>query len=117
MLARIPGPVSTTALAEATGVPRPFLSKVLARLVEADLLVAVRGRGGGFLLALPAAEITVLMILNAVQEHPHQPRVCAMRNSPCSELDPCAMHTLWAVATGPIRQLLHEVTIAELAKN
>ncbi len=110
------GPVSTTVIADETGVPRPFLSKVLAQLVDAGLLAAVRGRSGGFLLALPADRITVLMVLNAVQEQPHQPKICAMRNAQCSDDDPCAMHRLWSVASGPIRQLLHDVTIAELAK-
>lgn len=117
VLAMRDGPVSTLALATATEVPRAFLSKVLAQLVEAGLLESTRGRSGGFRLALPASEITVIMVLNAVQQHPHQPRMCAMRNSPCSDEDPCAMHRLWAVATGPIRQLLHEVTIAELARS
>jgi len=111
------GPVSTTVLSAETGVPRPFLSKVLAQLVDAGLLDAVRGRTGGFTLAIPAEQITVLMVLNAVQEQPHQPRMCAMRNAQCSDDDPCAMHRLWAVASGPSRQLLHDVTIAELAKS
>lgn len=117
VIAQSDKPVSTTVLAAETGVPRPFLSKVLAQLVDAGLLNAVRGRTGGFSLAIPADQITVLMVLNAVQERPHVPKMCAMRNAPCSDDDPCAMHRLWAVASGPIRQLLHEVTIAELARS
>jgi Rrf2 family protein len=48
-----------TAIAEEAGVPGPFLSKVLGRLVDRGLLRSKRGRGGGFVLGRPASEITL----------------------------------------------------------
>jgi Rrf2 family protein len=48
-----------TALAEAAGVPAPFLSKVLGRLADRGLLRSRRGRGGGFVLGRPASDITL----------------------------------------------------------
>ncbi|HSB64523.1 MAG TPA: Rrf2 family transcriptional regulator [Thermoanaerobaculia bacterium] len=46
-------------IAQAAGVPAPFLSKVLGRLVDRGLLRSKRGRGGGFVLGRPASEITL----------------------------------------------------------
>lgn len=115
-LARAQAPVSSRALAEQTGLPQPFLAKVLVDLHEAALLDATRGRRGGYSLARPADQITLAAIRDAVQEQPDHARICAMRNQPCSDGDPCAMHTLWTMATGPVRQLFAEVTIAELAR-
>ncbi len=47
------------AIAQAAGVPAPFLSKVLRRLVDRGLLRSRRGRGGGFVLGRPASDITL----------------------------------------------------------
>ena len=55
-----------TELAKAAGVPAPFLSKVLGRLADRGLLRSRRGRGGGFVLGRPAAEITLADIALAL---------------------------------------------------
>jgi Rrf2 family protein len=51
--------LGVTAIAQAAGVPAPFLSKVLGRLVDRGLLRSRRGRGGGFVLGRPASDITL----------------------------------------------------------
>lgn len=55
------------ALAAKTQVPASYLSKVLQSLAKANLVVAQRGRNGGFVLAKPPAAITVLEVVNAVE--------------------------------------------------
>ncbi len=54
------------ALAEQTKVPRRYLNKVLKDLVEAELIQSWPGPGGGYSLARPADEITILDVVNAV---------------------------------------------------
>jgi Rrf2 family protein len=53
-------------IAEAAGVPAPFLSKVLGRLADRGLLRSRRGRRGGFVLGRPASEITLADIALAL---------------------------------------------------
>jgi Rrf2 family protein len=53
-------------IADAAGLPSPFLSKVLGRLVDSGLLRSRRGRRGGFVLGRPAAEITLADIALAL---------------------------------------------------
>ena len=55
-------------LAAAAGVPAPFLSKVLGRLVDRGLLRSRRGRKGGFVLGRPASEITLADVVLALEK-------------------------------------------------
>lgn len=57
-------------IAEATQVPEDYLSKVLQQLVRGQVLVSQRGRHGGFQLARPAGEISMLAVVNAVDPIP-----------------------------------------------
>ncbi len=54
-------------IAEATQVPEDYLSKVLQQLVRGEVLVSQRGRHGGFQLARPAGQISMLAVVNAVE--------------------------------------------------
>ncbi len=67
-LAARPGEGMTAGrIAEATQVPEDYLSKVLQQLVRGEVLLSQRGRHGGFQLARPAAEISMLAVVNAVE--------------------------------------------------
>lgn len=59
--------VASGALATRTQVPQDYLSKVLQLLARADLIKGRRGVGGGYQLARPAAEITMVEVINAVE--------------------------------------------------
>ncbi len=59
-------PKTNEAISEATRVPTGYLAKVMQSLSRAKLVNAQRGMRGGFTLAFPAHEITVLRVLNAV---------------------------------------------------
>src|SRR4051812_12257981 len=60
-------PQTTSQIAAATMVPADYLAKVMQSLGRAGIATAQRGRGGGFLLAKPAAQISVLHVVNAVE--------------------------------------------------
>ncbi len=46
----------------------PYLEQLFVKLRRAGLVVSVRGPGGGYRLAMPASEIRVSMVLEAVDE-------------------------------------------------
>ncbi|MGI8633148.1 MAG: RrF2 family transcriptional regulator [Solirubrobacterales bacterium] len=60
------GPVPTSQVAERREMPVQFLEQLFATLRRAGFLVSQRGVGGGYRLARPAAEITVLDIVQAL---------------------------------------------------
>ncbi|HXG11154.1 MAG TPA: Rrf2 family transcriptional regulator [Gemmataceae bacterium] len=59
-------PVASHIIAKERGIPERFLLKVLKPLVSARVLLSVKGPNGGYRLARPASEITMLEILEAV---------------------------------------------------
>jgi Rrf2 family nitric oxide-sensitive transcriptional repressor len=58
---------TTDQIAEATRVPRAYLSKVLQALVRGGVVQSQRGLGGGMTLAKPPEDITILEVVNAVE--------------------------------------------------
>lgn len=107
-------------LAEHYGLPEAYLAKHLQALTRAGLLHATPGPNGGFRLARPANEITVLDVLDAI-EGAASPFVCqeirrrgtgAAPPEDC--LRPCAIATVMAQAHQAWRESLRAVTIDQL---
>jgi len=66
-LAGLPGkPTSADVLAKETKTPRSYLNRVLQDLAAAGLVQSRPGPGGGYELARPADEVTILDVVNAV---------------------------------------------------
>lgn len=53
-------------IAQLTQVPRDYLQKVLQSLGRAELVLAQRGKHGGFSLARPAEQISIFDVVDAV---------------------------------------------------
>jgi Rrf2 family protein len=60
-------PLASHEVAHARRIPERFLLKVLKPLVSAGLLLSVKGPRGGYRLAVPANQITMLQIVEAVE--------------------------------------------------
>lgn len=58
--------MSVREIAELQRVPYDYLAKIFTRLSKAGLVRSSEGKGGGFQLAKPAEEITVLDVANAI---------------------------------------------------
>jgi Rrf2 family protein len=54
-------------IAASKGIPERFLLKVLKPLVSANVLTTVKGPTGGYRLAKPSSEITLLDVIEAVE--------------------------------------------------
>jgi len=59
-------PVASHLIAAERGIPERFLLKVLKPLVSHRILLSVKGPNGGYRLARPASDITMLEIVEAV---------------------------------------------------
>ena len=66
-LAAHEGLVASHDIARAKGIPAFFMLKVLHPLVSARVLLSITGPNGGYRLARPADEITLLGIVEAVE--------------------------------------------------
>src|SRR5437667_5671248 len=61
------GPVPLAEIAETNGLPLAYLEHLVARLRRAGLVESRRGARGGYLLARPAADITMAEIVEALE--------------------------------------------------
>lgn len=66
MAAESDRPSSADVLAKKTKVPRRYLTRVLQDLAAGGLLGSRSGPGGGYVLAKPIGELTILDVINAV---------------------------------------------------
>lgn len=101
-------------IATGTGLPRPYLAKVMRQLVRAGLVRAFRGPGGGLELGRAPQAISLWAIVRAT-EGPAQPNWCVLGLDACSEERPCPLHPQWFHIREGIERLLRETTLATLA--
>jgi len=112
-LASHPGePQTNQDIATATLVPSGYLAKVMQSLVRAGLVKAQRGKHGGFVLARPAANVTVLEVINCI-EPIRRIRTCPLGiESHGSVL--CPLHRRLDAAMAQVEKAFAETSIAEI---
>ena len=104
--------LNTGQISTVTKVPAGYLSKVLQALARGGLVISTSGRGGGFLLARAATDISVLDVINAV-DGVQRIRQCPLGiRSHGSVL--CPLHKRLDDAMAMVEKAFANSTIAEL---
>ena len=98
-------------IAAQTKVPQGYLSKVLRDLVVADLVASRRGPNGGFSLARPPETISMLDVVNAVDQI-QRIRRCPLGNPAHVKL--CPLHQRIDRALDHIESEFKGTTLAEI---
>jgi Rrf2 family protein len=105
--------VSRRELSSVTGAPFSVLAEPLAALVRAEILVAQAGPRGGYRLARPAAEISVLDVVDAIDgEGP--PARCVLHEGVCSWEGACPFHPVLATAQERFTDTLRATSLADV---
>ena len=104
---------TTVALAEASGIGPPTVSKVLKDLQRAGLVVSTRGAHGGYALARPASTISAADIIDAV-EGPVGLTECSSHPGQCELESGCRVGHSWQRVSAAIRRALGEVKLTQL---
>lgn len=109
------GPVSVTAIGRRQDISVSYLEALLGMLRRGELVTAVRGKGGGYLLARPAEEISVADIAAAVDESVVAIG-CGGKGS-CMGVGTghCMTHELWAGLDARLNECLAAMTLKDLA--
>ncbi|MCE9663367.1 Fe-S cluster assembly transcriptional regulator IscR [Halomonas sp. M5N1S17] len=109
------GPICLADISRRQEISLPYLEQLFARLRRAALVKSVRGPGGGYLLALPAEEISVAKVIDAVDESVDATRCQGL--SDCQQGDTCLTHHLWCDLSEQIRGFLDGITLGQLVEN
>ncbi|MCZ2077091.1 MAG: Rrf2 family transcriptional regulator [Bryobacteraceae bacterium] len=102
-------------IAEQADIPAHFLAKILQQLARKGFLRSSKGPTGGFCLRIPADEITMLQIVDAVDGLTDFHR-CPAGMAECNDQMPCGMHDTWKALRSRIMEYLEGTTIEELAQ-
>lgn len=108
------GPVTLAEISQCQGISLSYLEQLFAKLRKKGLVEGVRGPGGGYRLARPAADVTVADIVSAVDEKVDTTRCSGHRN--CQEGKRCLTHELWTELSKQIFTFLSGITLAQFVE-
>jgi Rrf2 family protein len=99
-----------------TDLPRDFMAKIFQKLVRGGILVSAKGRGGGFALARPAHQISLLHVIEAM-EGPQLLDRCVVGLERCTDQMPCPQHDLYKPIRQRLKDYLSTTSVADLASS
>ncbi len=105
-------PVRASELAEAAGVPPNYMGKILHQLVKSGILRSVRGKNGGFELAVPAEELSLLDVVSQFDDLGLEGK-CLFGRVECGQ-NPCSTHDRWAQVAHQVVEFFSSTTIADV---
>ncbi len=108
--------VTRDQLAEAQAIPAPFLEVILGELRKSGIVISRRGSAGGFRLARPASTVTVADVVRALDG----PLAAVRGDRPenAAYTGPAVrLQDVWVATRAALRNILDEVTLAEIAND
>lgn len=118
-LALLPNDINANAtdISKHSGVPLPYLSKILKRLVQKKILLGKKGPGGGFKFNKTIDKINLLAVLKAVN-YEFDKNHCAFGWDQCNAKKPCPLHDIFTKLKNDYHNWASETTLAMIiAKN
>jgi Rrf2 family protein len=107
-------PTSGREIAAEMAIPVGFVPRVMVDLVDAGLVTSVTGRTGGYVLARPPAQTSLLAVIEAIEGDSRRTS-CVLRGSPCGLDGHCQVHDVFFAAQDGLLSRLRDVTLADLA--
>ncbi|WP_428356174.1 Rrf2 family transcriptional regulator [Methyloprofundus sp.] len=105
-------PVTLTEIATRQTISLSYLEQLFSRLRRANMVVGVRGPGGGYKLSRGPEEICITQIILAVDEQVDLTNCESKAN--CQNDQPCLTHDLWMGLSHTVRSYLDGITLAQL---
>ena len=107
-------PVSLAEISSRQEISLSYLEQLFARLRRRNLVVSIRGPGGGYRLGREPEAVFVSDVVDAVNESLDTTR-CKNRGD-CQNGEMCLTHHLWSDLSDQIHQFLSEISLADLMK-
>jgi Rrf2 family iron-sulfur cluster assembly transcriptional regulator len=112
--------LSIRQLSEAEGLSTNYVAKLTRLLRIKGLINSTRGHMGGYLLAKPAAAITVNEVLKALSGKLFDKTFCDSHSgimTLCTNSVDCSIRSLWSMMQRTLDTLLDNVTMADMVKD
>jgi Rrf2 family cysteine metabolism transcriptional repressor len=98
------------------GISLKYLDHILSSLRKAGLIKNIRGKGGGYSLTRPAAQITLCDIIVAV-EGSLAPVECVDNPEYCKKTSTCSAHDVWVKVRESIEDVLRNTSLQSLTES
>lgn len=112
-------PITIKELVSAEDFSPAYIEKILQSLRAAKIVNAVHGSHGGYILARPAAEITVKEVIDALEGATFdifcEPDV--RKDITCTHFSLCGIKPLWGKTKEMLDHMYEEITLEMLATN
>lgn len=95
-------------------IPPPFLAKILQSLSRNKFLHSTKGPNGGFFLARPAEDISLMDIV-VIIDGTDIFDLCLIRTSKCADEEPCGIHDSITNLRSELKEFFINKTIGDLA--
>jgi Rrf2 family iron-sulfur cluster assembly transcriptional regulator len=108
------GLYSAKHLSDTLGIPYKFLGRLMGRLTAAGIVESVQGKAGGYRIARPLDDIRLADVVDIVEGLESYDR-CILGFERCDDQNPCPMHEFWTGHKQGILDMMHDVTLAQMA--
>ncbi|MBW7469604.1 Fe-S cluster assembly transcriptional regulator IscR [Marinobacter sp. M216] len=108
------GPVSLADISARQEISLSYLEQLFSRLRRQNLVVSIRGPGGGYRLSREAGQVFIAEVVDAVSESLDTTR-CGNKGD-CQKGEKCLTHHLWSDLSDQIHQFLSEISLGDLMK-
>jgi Rrf2 family protein len=109
--------VTMPELSEMEGLSIPYIGKLMMILKKADLVKAVRGRNGGYILSRPPDQLHLESVFNALGEPIYTSKHCERYTGDsdfCVHGNECNVRHMWQTFNTFIGDVLRNLTLADL---
>lgn len=103
-------------LAESTGIPPQYLSKIMLTLRHAGYVAAARGAGGGYRLVKPANSIPLIDVMELFEGAAARPQCFLGINNECNPDYPCSAHSSWGALRAMYLGFLEHTMVSEISR-
>lgn len=105
---------SATDLANSLGLGRPTVSKILKQLTRDGVVKSLRGAHGGYTLTRQPQDITLVDIIDALDDQPFGLTECSANPGACAHEPGCHIRINWQRINAMVRKTLEGVSVADL---
>jgi Rrf2 family protein len=107
--------VDIQTIGKAAKVPTAYLAKIFQALVRSGVVSSRRGPNGGYTLSRDPRKITLLDVINAVDD-PKSSLLssCIMGLDYCGDENPCPLHEIWISAAKRMKKQLQQSTVHDI---
>jgi len=106
-------PLSIKFIAENQSISELYLEQLFSRLKNAKLIKSIRGAGGGYLLGAEPKDITIGMIIRAL-EGQLTPSECVMEESTCENAESCITRVVWQKIYDGLNNVVDSITLQDM---